>query len=143
MPPVDVLLVEDNSGDRDLTHEAFRLADIRCHLHAVEDGEQALAFLRCTGPYETAPRPALVLLDLNLPRKSGHEVLREIKSDARLRKIPVVIMTTSDSDSDLENCYHLGANSYITKPVDFDVFTGSIRALGEFWFSVAKLPAAG
>lgn len=137
---VEILLVEDNPDDVDLTIEAFKESSNKSHLHVVEDGAQALAFLRRQGAYTGVPRPHLILLDLNLPRKSGHEVLREIKTDPALRQIPVVVLTTSSADTDIVRSYELAANCYITKPVDLDTFLSVVRVVDRFWRDVATLP---
>jgi CheY-like chemotaxis protein len=139
--PIDILLVEDDPGDVLLTKEAFSYHKVRNALSVVNDGEQALAFLRKEGPYADAPRPDLILLDLNLPRVDGFEVLREVKDDPELRVIPVVILTTSEAEQDILRGYNLHANAYITKPVDFDQFTRVVRQIDEFFFTVVKLPA--
>jgi len=139
-PYTDVLLVEDNPSDVYLTQEAFRRSDSDSRIHVVEDGIQALAFLRREPPFDTAPRPDLVLLDLNLPRKDGHKVLEEMKADPALRKIPVLILTTSTAEADVERCYERNANCYIAKPVDFDQFERVIREIDTFWFRCVTLP---
>jgi len=138
--PLQVLLVDDNPGDVRLTREAFRDAKMHLDLHVVEDGVAALEFLRRQGPYEHCPRPDLILLDLNLPRKDGREVLAEIKEDPVLKSIPVVILTTSASDVDVERSYLLHANCYISKPVDLDGFLTVVRSIDNFWLTVVKLP---
>ncbi len=138
--PVEVLLVEDNPGDVRLTREALKEGSIRSHLHVARDGVEALAFLRRQGEHAGAPRPDLVLLDLNLPRKDGREVLTEIKEDAALRQIPVVVLTSSQADEDIRRAYDLHANCYIAKPVDLDRFIHVVRSIEEFWFTVVKLP---
>ncbi|MFI0406281.1 response regulator [Actinomadura sp. 3N508] len=138
--PIEVLLVEDDPGDVLLTVEAFEHNKVRNTLHVVNDGEQAMAFLRREGEYADAPRPDLVLLDLNLPRKDGREVLGEIKADAALRAIPVVILTTSEAEEDILRSYHLHANAYVTKPVDFDQFISVVRKIDDFFVTVVKLP---
>jgi two-component system response regulator len=138
--PVKILLVEDNPDDIDLTLEVLKDAKMRTSLHTVEDGVEALAFLRKEGKYADEPRPDLILLDLNLPKKDGREVLAEIKSDDVLRQIPVVVLTTSEAEEDILKAYNLHANCYITKPVDFDQFIKVVNAIEEFWFTVVKLP---
>jgi chemotaxis family two-component system response regulator Rcp1 len=138
--PVEILLVEDNPGDVRLTAEALRDDKVCNHLHVVGDGTEALAFLRREGKYADAPRPDLVLLDLHLPGKSGHEVLAEIKKDVRLRRIPVVVLTTSDTDEDVVRSYDLCANCHIKKPVDLEGFMAVVRSIDEFWFSIVRLP---
>jgi len=137
---VDVLLVEDDPGDVLMTREAFEHHKIRNKLHVVADGVEALQFLRREGPHSAAPRPGLVLLDLNLPRKDGREVLAEIKSDEALRSIPVVVLTTSEAEEDILRSYDLHANAYVTKPVDFDRFIDVIRQIDDFFVTVVKLP---
>ena len=138
--PVEVLLVEDNPGDVRLTQEAFKEAKVLNHLSVVGDGVQALAFLRREGDHTEAPRPDLILLDLNLPKKDGREVLEEIKADERLRRIPVVILTTSSAQQDILKSYDLHANSYITKPVDLDQFVTVVKSIEDFWLTIVKLP---
>jgi len=139
--PVEILLVEDSPSDTDLTVEALREAKIRNHLSIVNDGVQAIEFLRGQGKYTRAPRPDLILLDLNLPRKDGREVLEEIKTDENLKTIPVVIMTTSRAEHDVLRSYKLQANCYITKPVDFDEFLKVVHAIESFWLCVVTLPS--
>ncbi|PQV64887.1 Response regulator receiver domain-containing protein [Abditibacterium utsteinense] len=138
--PVTLLLVEDSSTDVLLAQEALESAQIAIDLHVVSDGVEAMQFLRCEAPFQSAVRPDLVLLDLNLPRKDGREVLGEIKDDVELRTIPVVVLTTSKAAEDISRAYDLHANCYITKPVDFDHFSQVIRAIESFWFTVASLP---
>jgi CheY-like chemotaxis protein len=138
---IDVLLVEDNPADVRLTREIFENGDDRTRLNVVGDGEQAMAFLRREGPYSDCPRPQLVLLDLNLPRKDGREVLEELKSDANLCRIPVVVLTTSGAESDISRSYELQANCYITKPVDLDQFFEVVGSIKSFWLANAKLPS--
>ena len=137
---VEILLVEDNPGDVRLTQEALKDNKVRNHLHMVKDGVEALAFLRKEGQYAGSPRPDLILLDLNLPRKDGREVLAEIKADQNLRRIPVVILTTSKAEEDILRAYDLNANCYITKPVDFDQFIHVVKSIEEFWLAMVKLP---
>jgi CheY-like chemotaxis protein len=137
---VDVLLVEDDPGDILMTREAFQHHKIQNKLHVVTDGEQALQFLRRAGDYTDAPRPGLILLDLNLPRRSGHEVLAELKEDPQLRVIPVVILTTSQAEEDILRSYSLHANAYVSKPVDFERFMDVIRQIDSFFVTVVKLP---
>ncbi len=137
---VDVLLVEDDPGDILMTREAFQHHKIQNKLHVVTDGEQALQFLRQAGEYANVPRPGLVLLDLNLPRRSGHEVLAELKADPQLRVIPVVILTTSQAEEDILRSYSLHANAYVSKPVDFERFMDVIRQIDSFFVTVVKLP---
>jgi CheY-like chemotaxis protein len=138
--PAEILLVEDNLGDVELTREGLEAAKVSNNLYVVSDGLEALAFLRREGKYADAPQPDLILLDLNLPRKDGREVLAEIKSDEDLRVIPLVVLTTSRADADIVRSYKLNANSYITKPVDFTGFTQIVRAIDDFWFTVVVLP---
>ncbi|MCT9932656.1 response regulator [Planotetraspora sp. A-T 1434] len=138
--PIEVLLVEDDPGDVLLTQEAFAYNKVGNRLHVVNDGEQALAFLRGEGLYGSAPRPDLILLDLNLPRVDGFEVLQEIKNDPALRGIPVVILTTSEAEQDILRGYDLHANAYVSKPVDFDQFIRVVRQIDDFWVTVVKLP---
>ena len=140
--PIEILLVEDSPSDTDLTIEALREAKVRNHLSVVEDGVQAMEFLRREGPFADAPRPDLIMLDLNLPRKDGREVLAEIKADERLKLIPVVVLTTSRAERDVLRAYQLSANCYITKPVDFAQFLGVIRSIESFWLFVVTLPPA-
>jgi CheY-like chemotaxis protein len=137
---VDVLLVEDDPGDVLMTREAFEHHKLRNKLHVVADGVEAIQFLRREGEHADAPRPGLVLLDLNLPRKDGREVLAEIKSDESLRSIPVVVLTTSEAEEDILRSYDLHANAYVTKPVDFDRFIDIIRQIDDFFVTVVKLP---
>ena len=137
---IDVLLIEDDQGDVLMTREAFEHYKIRNQLHVVSDGEQAVQFLRNEGPYADAPRPDLILLDLNLPRVDGRQVLLEVKSDPALRMIPVVVLTTSEAEEDILRSYELHANAYVTKPVDFDRFIEVIRKIDEFFVTVVKLP---
>jgi two-component system, chemotaxis family, response regulator Rcp1 len=138
---IEILLVEDNPGDVILTREALREGKIANNLHVVEDGEQAMAFLRREGPYAEVPRPDVVLLDLNLPRKDGREVLAEVKSDPKLKHIPVVILTTSRNEEDVMNTYGLHANCYLVKPVEYAPFLEVIRSFESFWLKVVRLPA--
>lgn len=138
--PIEILLVEDNPGDVRLTQEAFRENKIRNKLNVVNDGEQALAFLRREGVYANVARPGLILLDLNLPRVDGREVLAQIKSDPELRHIPVVILTTSQAEEDVVKSYALHANCYITKPVDLERFMQVVKEVEHFWLSVVNLP---
>ncbi len=138
--PIQILLVEDSPGDVALTTEALRDARIANDLHVVGDGEAALAFLRGEGEYAGAPRPDLMLLDLNLPRKDGREVLAEVKWDENLRRIPVVVLTTSTAEVDILRSYDLHANCYISKPVDFGEFLDVVRSIEGFWLSIVRLP---
>jgi CheY-like chemotaxis protein len=137
---VDVLLVEDDAGDVLMTREAFEHYKIRNALHVVTDGEQALQFVRRQGSFAGAPRPGLIMLDLNLPRRDGLEVLAELKADPELRVIPVVILTTSQAEEDIIRSYALHANAYVTKPVDFERFIEVIRQIDNFFITVVKLP---
>ncbi|MGP3931523.1 response regulator [Nonomuraea sp. KM88] len=141
--PIDVLLVEDDQADILLTKEAFDLNKVRNRLNVVNDGEQALAYLRGEGDYRDATRPDLILLDLNLPRMSGSEVLREVKDDPVLRTIPVVILTTSEAEEDILRSYRLHANAYVSKPVDFEQFIRVVRQIDNFFVTVVKLPTSG
>ncbi len=138
---VNVLLVEDDPGDVLMTREAFEHYRIRNELHVVGDGEQAMHFLRRDGDYANAPRPGLILLDLNLPRRNGHEVLAELKSDPDLLSIPVVVLTTSQAEEDILRSYTLHANAYISKPVDFERFIDVVRQIDDFFLTLVKLPA--
>jgi CheY-like chemotaxis protein len=137
---IDVLLVEDDPGDVLMTREAFELSSIPSMLHVVGDGEQAMHFLRRTNEFTDAPRPGLILLDLNLPRRNGLEVLAELKADHDLLTIPVVILTTSQAETDILASYQSHANAYITKPVSFDRFTEAIRQVDDFFLTLVKLP---
>jgi CheY-like chemotaxis protein len=137
---IDVLLVEDDAGDVLMTQEAFEHHKLRNQLHVVSDGVEALAFLRREGEFADAPRPGLILLDLNLPRKDGREVLEEVKNDASLRSIPIVVLTTSQAEEDILRSYNLHANAYVAKPVDFERFIQVIRQIDDFFVSVVKLP---
>lgn len=138
--PVEILLVEDNFGDARLAAEALKENKVRNNLHHVVDGVEALAFLHRSGDYATAPRPDLILLDLNLPRKDGREVLAEIKEDPELRLVPIVVLTTSEAEMDLVKTYDLHANAYIVKPIDLDRFIEVVQAIENFWFTIVKLP---
>lgn len=140
MTGIDILLVEDSPGDVGLTKEALRESKVKNSLNVVSDGIEALAFLRKQGRYAGAPRPDLILLDLNLPRKDGREVLEEIKNDPRLKAIPVVVLTTSAAEQDIVRSYNLHANSYVTKPVDFDQFLRVVHVIEDFWLAIVKLP---
>ena len=137
---IDVLLVEDDAGDVLMTQEAFEHHKLRNQLHVVSDGVEALAFLRREGEHADAPRPGLILLDLNLPRKDGREVLAEIKADESLRAIPVVVLTTSEAEEDVLRSYDLHANAYVTKPVDFERFITVVQQIDDFFVTVVKLP---
>ncbi|MEH2275895.1 MAG: response regulator [Nostoc sp.] len=138
--PIQVLLVEDNPGDVQLTRIALEDSKIPIHLNVVEDGVEAMAFLRKQEKYVKAAHPDIVLLDFNLPRKDGREVLAEIKADENLKRIPVVVLTTSQSQEDILKAYNLSANCYITKPVDFDQFVKIVQSIENFWFAIVKLP---
>jgi two-component system, chemotaxis family, response regulator Rcp1 len=138
--PVDILLVEDNLGDIRLTQEAFKAGKVLNNLFSVRDGIEALEFLRRAGKYAAAPRPDIILLDLNLPRMDGRELLAEIKNDPDLKRIPVVILTTSKAEEDILRTYNLHANCYITKPVDLHQFIQVVQSIEDFWFTVVKLP---
>lgn len=138
--PVEILLVEDNPGDVRLTREALRDAKVRNNLHVVEDGIRAIEFLRREGEYASAVRPDLILLDLNLPRMSGREVLQEIKADPDLLQIPVVVLTSSQAETDIASSYALHANCFVTKPVDLDQFIHVVRSLEDFWLTIVRLP---
>jgi CheY-like chemotaxis protein len=138
--PIEILLVEDSPGDVRLTQEALREGKVRNHLHVAEDGVEALAFLRREGKYVDAVRPDLILLDLNLPKKDGREVLAEIKEDPDLKCIPVVVLTTSKDEADIARTYALHANCYITKPVDLDQFLQVVQTIEDFWLTVVRLP---
>ena len=137
---IDILLVEDDEGDVLLTKKALTNGKIYNTLSVAKDGVEALAFLRKEGEHSGAPRPDLILLDLNMPRMDGRETLAQIKQDENLRSIPVVVLTTSDSDQDILQSYDLQANCYITKPVDLKQFTSVVRAIKDFWFTIVKLP---
>ena len=137
---IEILLVEDNPGDVRLTREALKDGKIINKLHVAEDGVEALAFLRREGKYHNAVRPELILLDLNLPKKDGREVLAEIKADKELKRIPVVILTSSAAEQDIVKSYNLHANCYVTKPVDLDQFINVVKSIEHFWLTVVKLP---
>ncbi len=138
--PVEILLVEDDPGDVRLTQEALKEHKVLNNLHVTEDGEKAMKFLRQEAPFEDAPRPDIILLDLNLPIMDGREVLREVKQDPDLRQIPVVVLTTSNVEEDIYLSYDLHANCYITKPVDWEQFTEMVKIIEGFWLSIVKLP---
>jgi DNA-binding response OmpR family regulator len=138
--PIEILLVEDSPSDAEFTNEALKEAKVRNHLSIVEDGVQAMEFLRRQGRYTNAPRPDLIMLDLNLPRKDGREVLAELKADDKLKMIPVVVLTTSRAEEDIIRAYKLHANCYITKPVDFQQFLTVVRSIESFWLFVVTLP---
>lgn len=139
---IEVLIAEDNPDDVFLTQEAFKDAKLSINLSVVEDGQEALDFLRRRGPYADAPCPDLILLDLNMPKKDGREVLKEIKTNDKLRLIPVIVLTTSSAVEDINEAYQLYANCYITKPTDFNEFTEVVELIEDFWFSSVRLPRA-
>ncbi len=141
--PIEILLVEDNPGDVRLTQEALKEGKVRNKLHVVGDGVEALAFLRQEGEYAETPRPDLILLDLNLPRKNGREVLAEIKEHPNLRRIPVVILTVSQAEEDVLRTYDLHANCYVTKPVDLEQFIKVVGSIEDFWLTIVRLPPNG
>ncbi len=138
--PIEILLVEDNPGDIRLTEEALLTGRVRNNLHVVTDGVEALAFVNRQSQYKNVPVPDLILLDLNLPKKDGRQVLAEIKASPDLKRIPVVVLTTSESDQDILKAYEMHANSYITKPLDLDQFFRVMRSIEDFWLTVVKLP---
>ncbi len=140
--PIQVLLVEDSPGDVRLTQEAFREANIEIKLHVAEDGVEAMEFLRREGSHAAAPRPALILLDLNMPRMDGREVLALIKADDSLKSIPTVILTTSEAEADIVKSYRLQANCYLSKPVELEAFENLVKSINDFWLTRAKLPRA-
>ena len=139
-PPVEILLVEDNPGDVRLTREALREGKVYSNLHWAKDGVEALEFLRHEGAHRASPRPDIILLDLNLPKKDGREVLSVIKNDDRLKHIPVVVLTTSKAEEDILRSYELHANCYVTKPVDLDKFIMVVKSIDRFWLTVVTLP---
>ena len=141
--PIEILLVEDNPGDVRLTKEALKEGRFANRINVAVDGFEAMAFLRREGKYANASRPDLILLDLNLPKKNGREVLAEIKADSNLKRIPVVVLTSSQAEKDIVATYNLHANCYITKPVDFEQFICVVRSIEDFWFAVVKLPPRG
>jgi chemotaxis family two-component system response regulator Rcp1 len=138
--PVEILLVEDNPGDVRLTIEALKEGKVSNNVNTVGDGAEAMAFLHQSGNYADAPRPDLILLDLNLPKKDGREVLEEIKEDPELKRIPVVVLTTSQAEQDILKVYDLHANCYITKPVDLEQFMKVVKSIEDFWLTVVRLP---
>ena len=140
--PIEILLVEDSPSDTELTVEALKDFKVRNHVSIVEDGVQAMQFLRRQGPYAGAPRPDMIMLDLNLPRKDGREVLAELKADDHLKTIPIVVLTTSRAEQDVLRAYQLNANCYINKPVDFNQFLEVVRSIESFWLFVVTLPPA-
>ena len=142
--PITILLADDDADDRLLTRDALAESRLANDLRFVEDGEELMQYLRRNGPYanpDVSPRPGLILLDLNMPRKDGREALREIKSDPNLRHIPIVVLTTSKAEEDIYRTYDLGVNSFITKPVTFDGLVNVMRGLGRYWFEIVELPA--
>jgi two-component system, chemotaxis family, response regulator Rcp1 len=141
--PITILLVEDNPGDADLAREALENSKFNNNLQVVDDGEKAMAYLHREGAYRDAPRPDLILLDLNLPKKDGRQVLAEIKVDPELMRIPVVILTTSRAEEDVLRTYNLHANCYITKPIDLNQFLHVVRSIEDFWMSIVVLPPSG
>jgi CheY-like chemotaxis protein len=141
--PIEILLVEDNAGDARLAQEALKDSKILNNVHVAEDGVEAMAFLHRQGKFAESPRPDMVLLDLNLPKKDGRQVLSEIKSDEVLRRIPVVILTTSKAEEDIAKSYDLHANCYITKPIDLEQFMKVVKSIEDFWLTVVRLPPKG
>ena len=139
--PVEILLVEDNKGDVGLIEEVFEEAKIKNSLHVAEDGEEAMLYLRREGKFLSSPHPDLILLDLNLPKKDGREVLKEIKKDSNLKNIPLIVLTTSTADKDILRAYDLHANAYITKPIDFNEFMKVVESIANFWLEVVQLPS--
>ena len=137
---IEILLVEDNKGDVGLIEEVFEEAKIRNKLHVAEDGEEAMLYLRGKGKFSGFPRPDIIILDLNLPKKDGREVLREMKEDEKLHNIPVIVLTTSNAEKDVLGAYDLHANAYITKPLDFDQFIKVVESIENFWLEIVKLP---
>jgi chemotaxis family two-component system response regulator Rcp1 len=138
--PIEILLVEDNQGDVRLIEEAFKEGKVRNSLAVVHDGVEALDYLRKHGQFKKSARPCLVLLDLNLPKKNGFEVLKEIKADENLKRIPIVILTTSQSEQDILKSYDLNANAYVSKPVNLDQFLLAVKAIEDFWLEIVRLP---
>ncbi|HEY9601514.1 MAG TPA: response regulator [Allocoleopsis sp.] len=138
--PIEILLVEDSPSDADLTVEALSDGKVLNNLHWVEDGVEALAFLRQQGKHANAPRPDLILLDLNLPKKDGREVLAEVKADPNLKRIPAIVLTTSAAERDILKTYELNANCYVTKPIDLDQFISAVKLIEQFWLALVKLP---
>ncbi len=141
MKPIEILLVEDNPGDARLSREALAQSKVRNNLNHARDGEEAMAFLRRQGTFGSAPTPDLVLLDLNLPRRDGRDVLEDIKNDAALKHIPVVILTSSQAEEDIMRSYRLHANCFITKPVDLEQLTKVVQGIEQFWFTLVRLPS--
>jgi len=138
--PVEILLVEDNPGDVELTREAFQEARLLNHVSVARDGQQAIDFLRRAGPYARAPRPDLILLDLNLPQRHGYEVLKEVKRDPGLARIPVLILTSSQAERDVAESYSLHANCFVSKPLEVEEFLSVVKSITEFWLAVVRLP---
>ena len=141
MRPIEILLVEDNPGDARLTREAFSQGTVRTNMHHARDGEQAIAFVRRQGVYQDAPRPDLIILDLNLPRRGGREVLEDIKTDPALQQIPVIVLTSSQAQEDVLHSYRLHANCFITKPGDLETLIHVAQSIEEFWFKLVRLPS--
>jgi CheY-like chemotaxis protein len=141
--PIEVLLVEDNPGDVRLTQEAFREANPAIHLHVASDGVEAMTFLRRERAHAQAPRPDLILLDLNLPKMDGRQVLAQVKSDSDLKTIPTIILTTSEAEADIMKSYQLQANCYLTKPVQLEAFEALVKSINDFWLTTARLPNQG
>lgn len=141
LPPIKILLVEDNPGDIRLTQEALKDSKIRNTLDVVHDGDEALAYLRNQDPYPQASRPDMILLDLDMPNMSGRELLEVVKSDDALKRIPIIILTVSQSDKDVLSSYDMNANAFVNKPLDLDQFVRVIQTIEEFWFTIAKLPS--
>ena len=141
--PIEILLVEDNPGDVRLTKEALKENKVSNNLHVVSDGVEAMKFLHRADDYTDSPRPDLILLDLNLPKKDGREVLSEIKQDENLRRIPIVVLTTSQAEEDIAKAYDLYANCYVTKPVDLEKFITVVKSIEDFWVTIVKLPPGG
>jgi chemotaxis family two-component system response regulator Rcp1 len=142
MKPIEILLVEDNPGDARLTREALSMSKVQNNLHHARDGEEAMRFLRRQGAFADVPQPDLILLDLNLPKRDGREVLEDIKRDPLLMHVPVVILTSSQAEEDILRAYRLHANCFITKPVDFEQFIKVVGSIEQFWFTIVKLPEA-
>ena len=142
MKDVEVLLVEDDPGDVELIREGLNGAKIFINLHVIDDGIKAMKYLRREGPYRVAPKPDLIILDLNLPKKDGKDVLHEVKNDEQLKSIPVVVLTTSASEEDVNRCYELGANCCITKPIGLEEFLKIVKSIKNFWVTIVKLPTA-
>jgi CheY-like chemotaxis protein len=139
--PVEILLVEDNAGDVGLIEEVFEEAKIKNNIHVAEDGEEAMKYLNGKGKFQGSPRPDIILLDLNLPKKDGREVLREIKEDSNLKNIPIIVLTTSNAEKDILRAYELHANAYVTKPLDFDQFIKVVGSIVNFWLEIVRLPS--